>query len=96
MAGGQEAIMEVGAGVADLDRDRGVGGPAVQGGAAVDAEQVAGRPAPERSGPAPRVNDRYIRRSGLPNVQPGDRAPDDHSLDLRRALERTHPGSRVG
>ena len=35
----------------------------------------------------PRVNDRYIPRSALPNVQPGDRPTDDHPLDLARPLE---------
>jgi hypothetical protein len=31
-----------------------------------------------------RIHDRYIRRSALPYVQPGDRPPDDHPLDLQR------------
>jgi hypothetical protein len=41
LGGGVDEAGVFRAGVADLDRDRGVGGPAVQGGAAVDAEQVA-------------------------------------------------------
>jgi hypothetical protein len=45
--------------------------------------------------PFARVHNRYMRSSGLPNVQPGDRAADQHPLDLRRALEdREDPGGR--
>jgi len=37
--------------------------------------------------PAFRVNDRYIRRSDLPDVQPSQRPPDDHPLDFARSLK---------
>ena len=47
------------------------------------------------NGPPSRVNDRYIRRSGLPNIKPCHGAPDQHPLDLRGALEdREDPGGR--
>ena len=46
-----------------------------------------GRPAPPWNGPPSRVNDRYIRRSALPNIQPGDGAADEHALDFAGALE---------
>ena len=55
-----------------------------------------GRLAAEWNGPSPRVNDRYIRRSALPYVQPGDRPPDDHPLNLRRPLEDREGSGRRG
>jgi hypothetical protein len=45
------------------------------------------RPTHQWNGPPPQVNDRYIRRSELPNVQPRDRPPDQHPLDLGRPLK---------
>jgi hypothetical protein len=56
-----------------------------------------GRSTSQWTGPSSRVHDRYIRwpgaELGLANVEPGDRAPDQHPLDLRRALEdREDPG----
>jgi hypothetical protein len=46
-----------------------------------------GRPTPPWNGPALRVNDGYIRRSWLTNVQSSHGPPDDHPLDFARALK---------
>jgi hypothetical protein len=46
-----------------------------------------GRATHQWNGPPPQVNDRYIRRPGLTNVQSSHRPPDQHPLYLARALE---------
>src|ERR1035441_2100342 len=46
-----------------------------------------GRPTHQWNGPPPQVNDRYIRRSGLPYVQSSHSPPDDHPLNFARALK---------
>src|SRR6201996_6487176 len=55
-----------------------------------------GRPHSRVGRAASRVHDRYIRSSALPNVQPGDRPPDQHPLDLARPLEDGEDPSSTG